>query len=233
MDICSLYNIAFILTMGEVVINLKNITFGYPSRPKLLNGLDFTLKRGERIGLTGPNGSGKTTFLHIIMGLLKPFEGEIEIFGKVRKNEEDFREVRKRIGLLFQNSDDQLFCPSVYEEVAFAPLNFGKSKEEVDRIVKKVLNLVGLEGFEKMPPYHLSGGEKRRLALGTVLAMEPEILLLDEPTLELDEDGVERLLKALKKQELSYIVVSQDREFLKSITHPIYAINEGKIKRIY
>ncbi len=217
--------------MDEVLVNLKNITFGYPSRPKLLKDLNFTFHKGERIGLTGHNGSGKTTLLHIIMGLLKPFDGEIEIFGKARKNEEDFREVRKRIGLLFQNSDDQLFCPSVYEEIAFAPLNFGKSKEEIKRVVRRILNLVGLEGLEKMPPYHLSGGEKRRLALGTVLAMEPEILLLDEPTLELDEDGVQKLMDILRKPHFSYIVVSQDINFLKKVTDSIHIINDGKIKK--
>lgn len=211
------------------MIRLKNITFGYPSRPKLLDGLNFVLKKGEKIGLTGPNGSGKTTFLHIIMGLLKPLKGEIEIFGKIRKEEKDFREVRKRIGLLFQNSDDQIFCPSVYEEIAFGPINFGKSRDEIDKIVKKILKLVGLEGYEKMPPHNLSGGEKRRLALGTVLAMEPEILLLDEPNLELDDKGMEMLIDLLKKTEISSIVVSQDKDFLKEVTHSIYVIKNGKL----
>ncbi len=218
--------------MDDILIKLKNITFGYPFRPKLLKDLNFILKKGERIGLTGPNGSGKTTLLHIIMGLLKPFDGEIEIFGKVRKSEEDFREVRKRIGLLFQNSDNQLFCPGVYEEIAFAPLNFGRSREKVDKIVKKVLKLIGLEEYEKIPPYHLSGGEKRKLAIGTVLAMEPEIVLLDEPTSELDEEGVEMLIQILRKPGLSYIVVSQDRDFLKEVSDLIYTINDGKLKRI-
>jgi len=215
--------------MDNVLINLKNINFGYSTCSELLNDLNFTLRRGDKVGITGPNGCGKTTFLYIIMGLLKPLCGEVKILGKKRNNEQDFKEVREKIGFLFQDSDNQLFCPTVEEEIAFGPLNFGKSSEEVKIIVRKVLSLIGLEGFEKKAPYNLSGGEKRKLALATVLAMNPKILLLDEPTSELDESGIEKLINVLNVQDLSYIIVSQDKKFLKatdSVIHVFSSYNQ-------
>ncbi len=214
------------------LINLKGVCFGYPQRPDLLSDLDFTLNFQERVGIIGPNGCGKTTLLYIIMGLIKPRRGEVEIFGKTRREEGDFKEVRKKIGFLFQNSDDQLFCPSVKEEVAFGPLNFGVNKEMVQKIVADTLARVGLSGFEPRTPYSLSGGEKRRLALATIFAMNPEVLLLDEPTIGLDEETVIRIKEILKSPGLSYIIVSQNRLFLKELTDIQYTINNGKIKRI-
>lgn len=216
----------------DTLIELRGIAFGYPSCPKVLNQLDFRLLRGEKIGLTGPNGSGKSTLLYLIMGLLQPQGGEIEIFGIKREKEEDFREVRRRIGLLFQDSDDQLFCPTVAEEVAFGPLNLGKTQKEAREIVKEMLQLVGLEGFEERVTYQLSGGEKRRLSLAAVLAMKPEVLLLDEPLLGVDEESRERIIKILNNPLLSYLIVSQDRDFLERTTAPIYKINQGKIKKL-
>ncbi len=114
----------------STLIRLKNLCFGYPTRISLLDELDFVLDRGDRIGIIGPNGCGKTTLFYIIMGLLKPNRGEVEIFCRKRIGETDFQEVRQRIGFLFQNSDDQLFCPSVLEEVAFGPLNFGVNRQK-------------------------------------------------------------------------------------------------------
>lgn len=108
------------------MISLRGIVFSYPGGRRVLDGLDFALEQGERVGITGPNGSGKTTLLHIMVGLLKPEAGEVEIFGKTRVEEADFKEVRRRVGLLFQDPDDQLFCPTVVEDVAFGPLNLGK-----------------------------------------------------------------------------------------------------------
>lgn len=218
--------------MDNNLIRLSNITFGYPGRPLLLNKLNFTLRKGERVGLTGPNGSGKTTLLHIIMGLVKPKEGEIEILGKKRREENDFAEVRGKIGLLFQHSDDQLFCPMVAEDVAFGPLNLGKSGDEVKVIVKEALEAVGLSGFEERVPYDLSGGEKRKLCMATVLAMGPEILLLDEPLLELDEDARGKILEILTNTKLSYIIVSEDMHFLKTTTNRVYQIEDGYLRRI-
>ncbi len=217
------------MEQDNILIKLKGIDYGYPEKELLFNNLNFTFNKGDKVGIIGSNGSGKTTLLYIIMGLIAPHNGEIVIFNKLRRKEKDFDEVRKRIGFLFQNSDDQLFCPSVEEEIAFGPLNFGFEKEEVKRIVKRTLNLVGLNGFEKRVPYFLSGGEKRRLALATVFATDPEILILDEPILGLDETTVKKIKEILSSEDLSYIVVSQNRDFLKDITNIIYTIKNRNL----
>ena len=132
------------MNTNELLINLEGISFRYPGGPQVLAGLDFHFHRGDRIGLIAPNGSGKTTLLHLIMGLLKPSAGRIEIFGKPAKDEKDFTDVRRRIGLLFQDADDQLFSPTVLEDVAFGPLNLGKSKNEAIQIAQKTLAFLGL-----------------------------------------------------------------------------------------
>lgn len=212
---------------NSTLIDLKDVHFGYPANPHLLKGLDFRLLDGDRIGITGPNGCGKTTLLHIIMGLTSPARGTITILGKERSAQQDFIEVREKIGFLFQDSDDQLFCPSVRDEVAFGPLNFGKKHDEVPMIIKESLFRVGLSDFEKRAPYNLSGGEKRRLALATVLAMKPRILLLDEPLLGLDDLTVEKIVENLKEPHLSYVVVSQSKEFLRRTTTRVCTIEDG------
>ena len=166
------------------------------------------------------------------MGLVTPSSGEVEIFGKVRKAKEDFEEVRKKIGLVFQNSDDQLFCPAVKEEVAFGPLNLGRQKEEVRKIIKEVLAKVGLTGFEDRTPHTLSAGEKKRLALAAVFAMKPEILLLDEPTAGLDRESTEKIIEILKKEYNTYIIVSQDKEVLKKTAGYVFTIEKRKLNRI-
>jgi len=211
------------------IINLKNISFAYDNRPLLFQNLNFSLPHNGRVGITGPNGCGKTTLFYLIMGFVGPTSGEIEIFGKIRKKEKDFKEVREKIGFLFQNSDDQLFCPSVKEEVAFGPLNYRIPKDEVEKRVKESLSLVGLEGFEERPPYHLSEGEKKRLAIATILTLNPEIILLDEPTNGIDPAGVKKIEEILKTGKFSYIIISQDIDFLKRTTDKLYTIREGKI----
>ena len=180
------------------MIDLKDISFGYPGGTLVLDQLNLSLRAGDRTGLMGANGSGKTTLFHIIMGLLKPSAGSIEIFGKPVRAEKDFEEVRQRVGLLFQDADDQLFSPTVLEDVAFGPLNLGKSKEEAKTIAQQTLMSLGLTGFEDRVTHKLSGGEKRLVSLATVLAMEPEVLLLDEPTTGLDQATEKRLIEILK-----------------------------------
>jgi cobalt/nickel transport system ATP-binding protein len=213
------------------MIRVNNIRFKYASR-YILDGVAFQVQPGDRIGLVGPNGSGKTTLCHIIMGLLAPESGEVEIFGKIRREESDFSDVRGRIGFLFQDADDQLFCPTVLEDVAFGPLNLGKTVEEAKRIVRRTLTSLKLEGFEERITYQLSGGEKRLVSLATVLAMEPELLILDEPTTGLDTETSERLVEILKESDLPYILISHDREFVRQTTNSIYEIRQGKIARI-
>ncbi len=208
------------------LIELSGITFGYPGK-EIFQGLNFSLNPGDRIGLIGPNGSGKTTLLRVVMGLLKPAAGEVRIFGKPRSGEKAFREVRKRISLLFQDADDQLFCPTVREDIAFGPLNLGKSPEAANRIVERVCSQLGLEGFEDRVTYRLSGGEKKLVCLGTLLAMEPEVLLLDEPTASVDVETTNRIAKILNKSDLSYLLVSHDRRFLVKTTRSMLHLKAG------
>jgi cobalt/nickel transport system ATP-binding protein len=146
---------------NSLIINLKDTTFSYSGNKLVLDNLSFQLHSGERIGMVGPNGSGKTTLFHIIMGLLRPSSGRVELFGKPAYEEKDFREARKKIGLLFQDADDQLFSPTVLEDVAFGPLNLGKSPDEARDIALKTLARLDLFGFENRITYKLSGGEKR------------------------------------------------------------------------
>lgn len=195
----------------------------------MLDQLDFQFKRGDRIGLIAPNGSGKTTFLHLIMGLLKPSAGRIEIFGKLTSDEKDFTDVRRKIGLLFQDADDQLFSPTVLEDVAFGPLNLGKSKNEAIQIAQETLAFLGLDGFENRITFKLSGGEKRLVSLATVLAMAPEILLLDEPINGLDIKTKAKLTEILSGLDLSYLLISHDFDFLAETVDAIYTMADGKI----
>jgi cobalt/nickel transport system ATP-binding protein len=214
---------------NDLLINLAGISFRYPDGPPVLNELDFRLHQGNRIGLIAPNGSGKTTLLHIIMGLLKPSSGKLEIFGRLVREEKDFADVRRRIGLLFQDADDQLFSPTVLEDVAFGPLNLGKSKTDAVQIARQTLDFLGLAGFEDRITFKLSGGEKRLVSLATVLAMEPEVLLLDEPMNGLDIKTRAKLSEILSGIDLSYIVISHDFDFLADTTEDIYTMSEGKI----
>ncbi|MGD0383855.1 MAG: ABC transporter ATP-binding protein, partial [Thermoguttaceae bacterium] len=177
--------------MIEPLINIRDVDFSYsPDRP-VLCGCSFRLDLGQRVALTGSNGSGKTTLLHLIVGLLRPGAGSVEVFGKARREEADFHEVRRRIGLLFQDSDDQLFCPTVAEDVAFGPFNLGLKRDQVRQIVSQTLADLGLAGYENRITYQLSSGEKRLAALATILAMQPDVLLLDEPTNSLDEQSAQ------------------------------------------
>jgi cobalt/nickel transport system ATP-binding protein len=212
------------------VISIGNLKFRYSDGKEIFKNLNFLLNNKEKVGLTGPNGAGKTTLFHLIMGLLKPESGKIEIFGKVRREEKDYVEVRRKIGLLFQDSDDQLFCPTVEEDIAFGPLNIGKSHEEVHTIVNDICEKLGLKGFEKKITQRLSGGEKRLVALGTVMAMYPECYLLDEPVAGLDEQTTERFLNYMREHAETYIIIAHDRNFLKRSVNKIYELRDGNIK---
>jgi len=214
---------------NNLIINIKDATFSYSENKFVLDNLSFQLHSGERIGMVGPNGSGKTTIFHIIMGLLSPSSGSIELFGKPVHEEKDFREARKKIGLLFQDADDQLFSPTVLEDVAFGPLNLGKSPDEARDIALKTLARLDLFDFENRITYRLSGGEKRLVSLATVLAMDPEVLLLDEPTNGLDDETEEKITDILKGLNLSCIFISHNLDFLFKTTDKIYAMANGKI----
>lgn len=215
---------------NNLIIKLNGISFAYSGGRTILDDLSLEVSRGCKMGLMGPNGSGKTTLFHIIMGLLKPLSGTIEIFGKPVKDEKNFMDVRRRVGLLFQDADDQLFSPTVLDDVAFGPLNLGKSPEEAKTIASATLERLGLGGFEDRITHKLSGGEKRLVSFATVLAMEPELLLLDEPMNGLDEQTKETLMGVLSALELTYIVISHELEFLDETTDSIYTMEEGKIR---
>jgi cobalt/nickel transport system ATP-binding protein len=214
---------------NDVIIQMEEVDFSYPSGRKALDKVDFELAKGQRLGLIGPNGSGKTTLLQIIMGLLNPSSGAIKLFGRPLDTEEDFRQAREKIGFLFQNADDQLFSPTVIEDVAFGPLNQGRTPEEAREMALKTLDELNLKGFEDRVTHRLSGGEKKLIALATVLVMAPQVLLLDEPTTGLDENTVVRIIEILKDLEISYIIVSHEYDFLAQTTKEIYSMQKGKI----
>ncbi|WP_156900621.1 energy-coupling factor ABC transporter ATP-binding protein [Maridesulfovibrio bastinii] len=215
--------------MDDAILSLRNICFGYMGGPRVIENLNFDLLPGMKAALTGHNGSGKTTMLHIMMGLLKPESGEVLFHGKVMKSEKDFRLLRQDVGLLFQQADDQLFSPTVLEDVAFGPLNLGKTAVEAVDISRKTLKELGLEGYEDRVPYRLSGGEKKLVSLATVLSMEPRALILDEPTNDLDPDMRKRLSDILKSLDIAMLIVSHDYDFLESVAESEFVCRDGAI----
>ncbi len=217
------------MTDPQPLIKLTGIYFNYPDREHLIDNADFTLSVGDRVGLMAPNGSGKTTLFHIIMGLIKPAAGQIELFGNAMETEKEFSAVRPRIGLLFQDSDDQLFSPTVIEDVAFGPLNMGKSKSEALTIARETLTLLGLTPYEDHVTFKLSGGEKRLVALATILALQPEVLLLDEPSTGLDRTTHERMSTVLEQLEIPYLLISHNLDLLQRLTTKILTLEHGKL----
>ena len=209
------------------MIELENIQFIYPNGVKVLEGLNFHCREGDRIGIVGANGSGKTTLLHVIMGLLRPTSGRLSLFGREPSGEMDYREVRRMIGFVFQDADDQLFCPTVAEDVAFGPRNLGRAPEDAHEIVHRTLGMLGIEHLEKRVTYQLSGGEKRLVALATALAMEPEVLILDEPATGLSDESVDNFLSVLDRHADTRIIVSHDHHFLDQAVDKILNLDQG------
>ena len=214
---------------GRHIIEINNLGFSYPDGKIVLDDLSFSLHDGQKAGLIGHNGSGKTTLLHIIMGLLPPTSGSLKIFDREMLSEKDFRKARRKVGFVFQNPDDQLFSPTVLEDVAFGPLNLGKSPKEARKIALETLERLDLRGFENRISYKLSGGEKKLASIATVLAMEPDVLLLDEPTTGLDEFTYERIVEILNGLDKSFLIVSHEYDFLARTTKDFYGMKNGKI----
>ncbi len=214
---------------AEELIALRGLRFGYPGRAELFTGLDLAIGKGERVGLVGANGSGKTTLLHVVMGLLKPSGGGVTVLGHEVRAEEDFLFVRQKLGLLFQDPDDQLFCPTVAEDVAFGPLNLGAAPEEAREIVLRTLDSLGLADYAGRVSHELSGGEKRLVALAAVLAMEPEALLLDEPSAGLDPRSSERLIALLAGIGKSQVVCSHNMEFVRATCQRVVVLDAGRV----
>jgi cobalt/nickel transport system ATP-binding protein len=213
--------------MNEPLIDLKDITFAYPGADTpVFRDFNFQLLPGNHVGLIGPNGCGKTTLLHLIMGLVKPRKGRIEVLGQEASQEKDFVAIRQQVGLVFQNPDDQLFCPTVLEDVAFGPLNQGKTPAAAMQIARETMQRLGLAGFEDRVTYKLSGGEKKLVSLAAVLAMQPRLLLLDEPTTGLDTETKHRLVHLLQDLDIGYMIVSHEDAFLHHTVGEYYHVHE-------
>jgi cobalt/nickel transport system ATP-binding protein len=213
------------------MIELRNICYRYtPEQPLVLDNLSFLLE-DRRVGIIGANGSGKTTMLHIMVGLVTPEAGELRFNGNRVETKADLYKLRKEVGFLFQSSEDQLFSPTVIEDVAFGPLNLGFNPEEAASIAGKTLDDLGLHGFEHRVTHKLSGGEKKLVALATILAMRPKVLLLDEPTNNLDPETNSRLIEILQGLDQYQIIISHDWDFLSHTTSVLYQIESGHIKR--
>ncbi|MGF1639642.1 MAG: energy-coupling factor ABC transporter ATP-binding protein [Rhodospirillales bacterium] len=215
--------------MSAPLFRLRGIAFAHPGARRILADVDFDLDAGERVALIGANGAGKTTLLRIMVGLLAPAAGTITAFGSRRAGEAAFHEVRCRAGLLFQDADDQLFCPTVLEDVAFGPLNLGKTGEQAREIAERTLAGLGLAGFGGRITYKLSGGEKRLVSLATVLAMEPDVLLLDEPTNALDEAAADRLLDYLGRLPQAMAIATHDRRVIAALATRAVLLRDGSL----
>ncbi|MGX9726678.1 MAG: energy-coupling factor ABC transporter ATP-binding protein [Candidatus Electronema sp. VV] len=213
------------------LIELRQVSFAYPGRRLILDQADVTFACGQRIGLIGSNGSGKTTLLHLIMGLLRPTAGSLLFKGREVVRAEDLRELRRSIGLVFQDADDQLFSPTVLEDVAFGPLNLGCSQEEALRLSRQTLADLSLSPLTERVTHQLSGGEKKLVSLATVLSMRPDALLLDEPTNNLDSTIRARLISILNGLNIGYMIISHDWDFLAETCTELYTLSEGKARR--
>jgi cobalt/nickel transport system ATP-binding protein len=219
--------------MEKSMINIKNLNFNYPDGTRALKNISFNVKKGERVAFIGSNGAGKSTlFLHL-NGILMPLSGEVIINNiHVIDDKKVLRKVRQNLGLVFQNPDDQLFAPTVFEDVAFGPMNMGLSKGEVDELVYEALKRVGMEGFEKKPPHHLSGGQKERVAIAGVLAMKPSIMVLDEPTAGLDPQGaadIMKILSDLNKEGMTIIITTHDVDLIPLFTNKVFVMHHGAL----
>ena len=221
------------MNLIEPVIEVHNLRFTYPDGTQALAGVNLKISAGEAVVLLGPNGSGKTTFVLHLNGLLSG-SGEVRICGcqLVKQDQvvkQNLRKVRQKVGVVFQEPDDQLFMPTVREDVAFGPSNLGLSAEEVDQAVANALELVGLKGLEGRAPYHLSAGEKRRAALAGVLAMNPEVLVLDEPTTWLDPPGRASLIELLRPLRQTKVIVTHDLELAHLLCTRAVFFQHGKV----
>nr|WP_048187859.1 ATP-binding cassette domain-containing protein [Methanobacterium paludis] len=216
-----------------MIIETDKIVYEYPDGTKALENVNFHAEEGKIVALLGPNGAGKSTlFLHF-NGILEPTSGTVKIDGEpVNYKKKDLMKVRQKVGIVFQNPDDQLFAPTVMEDVAFGPMNLGLSKEEVDLRVKESLEKVGMAGFEKKPPHHLSGGQKKRVAIAGILAMNPKIMVLDEPTSGLDPKGASHILQLLyqlNKEGMTIVISTHDVDLVPLYADSVYIISKGKI----
>ncbi|MEX0757442.1 MAG: ABC transporter ATP-binding protein [Acidimicrobiia bacterium] len=190
-------------------LEVRDLRFSYPDGTEVLRGVDLEIGAGERVALLGPNGAGKTTFVLHLIGILQAGSGTVAVDG-IELTDESVRDVRARVGFVFQDPDDQLFMPTVRQDVAFGPANFGLRGEELEARVGEALTMVGMGHAADKAPHHLSGGERRRVAIATVLAMRPSILILDEPSSNLDPAGRRELAEILAGLDVTLLMVTHD-----------------------
>ena len=210
------------------VLRVEELTVRRGKR-KVLDGVTFSLRVGEKFIIAGDNGAGKTTLIETVMGFIPAEGGRIYLKGREVRNEKDFYALRTTVGYVFQNPDDQLFSLTVEEELAFAPLNLKLSREEVERRIDRALKAFSIEHLREKTIHSLSGGEKRIVSIACVLTMEPEALILDEPTTGLDRKRFKRLVEFLKETNKSVIVVTHDVELIKSLGWKVYRLENGKL----
>ncbi len=208
-------------------IKIENLNFSYSPGVPVLTDINLSISPGEKLGIIGPSGAGKSTLLLHLNGILTG-KGVVRI-GDAVVEKRTLAEIRRRVGLVFQNPDDQLFNPTVEEDVAFGPLNFGFSKDEIETRVKDALRLMNLQGFEKAESHHLSMGERKRVALATVLSIRPEVIAFDEPFSSLDPSTVIQLIKIIEELDTTLVIVSQSFLPLMACCERLAVINRGRI----
>lgn len=209
-------------------LTATDLHYAYPDGQVALTGVSFTVSPGERLALLGPNGAGKTTLAHHLNGIRRGNRGWVEV-GDLRLDDGTVAEIRRRVGLVFQNADDQLFMPTVGQDVAFGPANLGIAGEHLEKVVTEALAAVGAEELVPRVPHHLSGGERRKVALATVLAMEPSVLVLDEPTSGLDPAGRRELIEVLETLPMAQLVITHDLPFALELCDRTLIMDGGRI----
>ncbi len=209
------------------VIKIEHLSFSYPNGQQALKDISLTVYCDETVGVIGPNGAGKSTLLLHLNGILRS-NGLVKVFGMPIEGK-NLKNIRGKVGLIFQNPDDQLFSPTVFDDVAFGPINIGLSKDEVNQRVAQALDWVGMSGCEPRSPHHLSVGEKKRIAIATVLSMNPELLVIDEPTSNLDPRGKWDLIELLRELPMTKMIASHDLELVGALCQRTIVLDEGRI----
>lgn len=210
------------------MIKFENVSFAYEKGEPVISDMSFDIARGEAVGLIGANGAGKSTIMKLMLGLVTANEGRVLVDGEeVGKN--NLSQVRKKLGFVLQNSDNQMFMPTVYEDMMFAPLNYGMSREDAERKVDEVLERLGLQYLKNKYNHKISGGEKRMAAIATILAMEPEAVLMDEPTSALDPYNRRIVINTIRDMDQTRVITSHDLDMILDTCDRVILISEGRV----
>ncbi|MDO5449061.1 MAG: ABC transporter ATP-binding protein [Clostridia bacterium] len=209
------------------MIEFKNVSFSYEKDVPVLTDINFSIAEGESVGLIGCNGAGKSTLMKVLLGLL-PHEGEIKV-GDLTVSKETLPAVRRKIGFVFQDSDNQMFMPTVAEDMMFGPLNYGHTKEEASARVDEVLGELGLTYLKDRYNHKISGGEKRMAAIATILAMRPKVILMDEPSIALDPENRRRVINAINKLDVTKVIASHDLDMILDTCERVILMHDGVV----